>query len=126
MAGHGFFLLARGWMDNKVLAGESFCRRAAWVWLIEHAVFRPASVSVGGVRVDLRRGQLAVSIRYLAAVWRWSVNRVVRFLGDLETDTMVSTAADTGITVITVCNYEKYQFPVAVADTATDTGADTG
>ena len=125
MVTNGFYLMARGWTGNRVFGDESYCRRSAWVWLIEHAAFRTTEVSVAGLYVNVLRGQLAASIRYLAAVWGWGVNRVQHFLDDLRRNMMVDTATDTGITVITICNYERYQFPVEVADTRLDTGADT-
>jgi hypothetical protein len=42
--------------------GEPYCRRAAWAWLIEHAVWKPRITIVsGGVPVALERGQLCRS-----------------------------------------------------------------
>ena len=40
-------------------------------------------------------------------------------------DSSVATATDTPQTIITLCNYEKYQRPFSAADTATDTPTDT-
>jgi hypothetical protein len=125
MARLNYYLLTRGWMENKALAGEKFCKRSAWAWLIERAAFRDTSASVGGVHVDLKRGQVAVSIRFLARAWGWGDKRVQRFLGVLRSVRMVTTEATTGVTVITLCNYDRYQFPVEVATTPATTEATT-
>jgi hypothetical protein len=45
--------MARGWLDHK-LFDNVHCERAAWAWLIEHAVWRrrrspdPATLSSAG------------------------------------------------------------------------------
>jgi hypothetical protein len=75
--------------------------------------------------ITLQPGQLSHSIRFLAKAWRWGPNRVRRFLNDLAMDGSVDTATDTAQTLITLCNWGKYQRPFAEADTATDTPADT-
>jgi hypothetical protein len=50
---------------------------------------------------------------------------VQRFLRDLTMDGSVATATDTAQTLITLCNWDKYQRPFSEADTATDTATDT-
>ena len=72
----------------------------------------------GGKIVNLERGQLSDSLRYMATAWGWSVNRVSRFLRRLETDTQITTQTDTAQTVITICNYDKYQKPPAADEHA--------
>ena len=69
----GFYLMHRGWMDNpSSRAGhDPFCRRAAWVWLIEEAAWADRRVSLGGKTVTLHRGQLTHSVRFMAQAWNW-------------------------------------------------------
>lgn len=107
----GYYKMHRGWMNHPALSGarESFCRRAAWAWLVEAASWKPRRVNIAGRTIELQRGQLTASLRYLAEAWGWSVGAVRRFIERIETDTLVSTDTGTGQLVITVCNYEKYQ-----------------
>lgn len=111
-----YYLLHRGWLDHELFGeDEPFCRRAAWAWLIEHAAYTARQVRIAGKLVTLQRGQLTFSLRYLARAWGWGHERVRRFLRDLAERDMIETANVTGgetpQTVITICNYERYQAP---------------
>lgn len=64
---------------------------------------------INGQIVELERGQLSHSIRFLSIRWDWSISRVNRFLKRLKTETMIETENETGQNVITICNYETYQ-----------------
>lgn len=102
---HGYVFLWRGWMNHPVLAKGAgpFTRREAWAWLIEHAAWHDQ----GG----LRRGQLSVTQRFLASAWKWPRMSVKRFLDELSGTEMLKSEHKngTGKSLITVCNYEKYQ-----------------
>lgn len=117
----GYYLMHRGWMDNPVFGGsrqEPYCRRSAWVWLIEHAQYEDATVLIGGKPIELRRGQLSYSYRYLASAWGWSEAKVRRWCVAVASAKMISCVSDAGQAVITICNYEKYQNLPRVADAA--------
>lgn len=59
--------------------------------------------------MTLARGQLCASRSQLAEAWGWSPSAVERFLTRLQTEQMIGREAGQGRTVITICNYEKYQ-----------------
>jgi hypothetical protein len=117
----GYFKLERGWSENVAFDDEPLTQREAWIWLIEHAAWRDTVMSVGRERYQVKRGQLAASLRYLAACWQWSKDRVHRFLARLRDEQMVATADATHATIITICNYTKYQDREDVGATATAT-----
>lgn len=124
MTSGGFYLMARGWMDNPALqTSEPFSRPQAWIWLIEHAAYAETRQDVGGKTVTVFRGQLSTSYRMLGAEWRRPIAWVQRFIRRLQTDTMVDTATDTGRLLITICNYDKYQCAPRAGDTPPDTPA---
>lgn len=104
--GHGFF------------ADEPMTEREAWVWMIMEARWKPAQKRIGGVMVDLERGQLAASVRFMAGAWQWTAPRVQRFLKRLIGAKMICSKTDTGLTIITICNYEEFQVQIEGADTA--------
>jgi hypothetical protein len=122
---HGYYRMARGWLDHELFDGEPYCPRAAWEWLIAQAVWRPKTIS--GTPFTLDRGQLSYSLRYLAEAWQWSIARVRGFLAKLAKRHMIRTdhvtGSRTGRLVITVCNYERYQGRNAADRTAGDTEA---
>lgn len=120
----GFYAMHRGWMDHPVFSRpKEMSEREAWLWLIENAAYKARRYRVGVIVVDLERGQLAVSIRHLADQWGWSKSRVDRFLTKLSGHQMIGTAAGQGVTVITVCNYTKYQDARDSDETETGTAA---
>lgn len=120
MSERGWFALDRGWFDHPSFKCEPYTEREAWAWLISEAAFSAHSRRVGSVRVELRRGQVAHSLRYMAEKWDWNEPKVRRFLGRLKTDAMIDLASDAGVTVVTICNFDKYQRKAIDADAASD------
>lgn len=120
MSERGVFAVDRGVFDHPIFAPEPFTEVMAWLWLISAACWQAKRVRVGKAMVDLERGQLAFSTRFMAVKWKWSESRVRRFLKRLETDAMLTTHATHSSTVITLCNYDKYSFGRRTDDVGTD------
>ena len=107
--GEGYIALSRKYFEHAFwLEKKEYDRADAWLDLIRRSNYRPNRVVVNNRFIDLKRGELVASIRYLARQWGWSVNRVQNFLKLLRLDTMIDTRTDQGITVIKLCNYEHY------------------
>ncbi|TWA74154.1 hypothetical protein FBZ82_101169 [Azospirillum brasilense] len=114
----GFYLMHRGWLDHPAFGGarEPYCRRAAWVWLVEHACWKYERQNIAGKTVALRRGQLSFSLRFLAKAWGWDAEKVRRFCLRLADEKMIETESEAGQMVITICNYDEYQVPVSPSE----------
>lgn len=125
MSERGVFAVDRGVWEHPIFADEPFTEREAWLWMVSAAVWTAKRVRVGRATVDLQRGQLAFATRFLAERWKWAHSKVVRFLKRLETDTMVTTLATRETTLITICNYDQYQFGRNTNETQTGTQTDT-
>lgn len=126
MSERGVFAIDRGIWDHPMFADEPFTEREAWAWLIGEASFKPRARNIGGKIVRLERGQLAASVRFMAERWQWSKSRVDRFLKRLKTETMIGTDAGTGLLVITINNYSKFQrVSLPERDTQRDDDGDT-
>jgi hypothetical protein len=119
----GYFLLNRGLLEHPALAGDA-ARQGAFVWLIEHASFAARPFNIQGKTIQLARGQVAASLRYLAAKWGMSEPGVRRFITRLKTDALVDARTDAGVTVITICGYEEMQAGSPAADAPSDAPAD--
>jgi hypothetical protein len=114
----GYIKLHRGWRDNPIFKGE-YSRADAWVWLLEQACWRETKARIKGESVTLQRGELTFSIRFMADAWGWSKSRVDRFLADLRAESMIETRSKIGTTagrkagqgqsILSICNYAKYQ-----------------
>lgn len=105
----GLYTISRAVFDHPAFKQEPFTEREAWVWLIGEAQWKNNRKRINGQIVELERGQLSHSIRFLSIRWDWSISRVNRFLKRLKTETMIETENETGQNVITICNYETYQ-----------------
>ena len=57
----------RGWMNHPAFRNND--DRVAWVWIIEHAVFRETTISIKNKPVKLKKGELSYSQRYLSEAW---------------------------------------------------------
>ena len=104
----GFAALYREAVDHPLFVGDS-SRLGAWTYLVLKACWKPTKFNIGGKITDLDRGQLCVSRSQLSEAWGWKPSAVERFLVRLETEQMIGRATGQGRTVITICNYAKYQ-----------------
>jgi hypothetical protein len=110
MSERGVFAVDRGIWEHDVLVDDNpFSRREAWLWLLSEAAWKPHRRRLAGRPVELNRGQLAASLRFMASKWRWAEPRVRRFLKTLEIEGMIDATTGAGITLITICKYDKYQ-----------------
>lgn len=119
----GYFLFHRGIFRHEIFNDEPFTEREAWVWLIGEAAWKPVKVRAGRAVVDLERGQLAHAHRYLAQAWSWHPSKVYRFLMRLAQAGMIETLAKHETTLITICNYDKYQTTRNDGETQTEESA---
>src|SRR5689334_21579460 len=71
-----------GLRSPATCSGDSFFRheqmsqREAWIWLVAGAAWFPRQRRIETHVVDLNRGQLAVSVRFLAEAWRWEPTKL--------------------------------------------------
>ncbi|MCC8956146.1 hypothetical protein H8B02_22755 [Bradyrhizobium sp. Pear77] len=124
MSERGVFAIDRGIWDHPTFANEPLTEREAWIWLIGEASFKARTRRIGSAVIELKRGQLAASLRFMAEKWGWTDSRVRRFLERLKIDSMIGTATDAGVTVVTVSNYNKYQRVSLPSDAARDAQSD--
>ena len=97
--------------------GKRFSNFEAWLWLLFEAVWKSQRIRVTNGRaaeyLTLERGQLSHSRSYMANAWGWTEKRVRGFLFRLERDRQIELQTGHLQTVITICNYELYQNPLA-------------
>lgn len=105
----GGVIIARNLWNDPAFQNEPFSEREAWVWMICEAGWKPREKRVGKVIVQLDRGQLAASIRFMAEAFSWHRNKADRFLKRLEKCNLIRVESGTGVNVITLCKYNEYQ-----------------
>jgi len=105
----GFIQLHREVQDNWVWD----CERSngqAWVDLLLWAAWKDTTKVINNRLFKLDRGQLVASVSYLKSHWRWSDGRVRNFLKRLKNYEMIEIDSSKFISVITICNYDRYNF----------------
>ena len=107
MTTEGFICISRGITAHWIWSNPVLFQR--WIWMILTANYDNREVAFCGHRVSLQRGQLAVNLSYLSKLWHISSQAVSKFLVKLEVEGMVSRSVDDKVTVITICNYDRYQ-----------------
>ena len=121
MANRGYVLLHRSLQDCWIwFDDDRFSKGQAWVDLILLANHKDTKISFKEGLITVKRGQFITSIRKLSERWGWAYNTTKRFLNILESDNMLMCESDNKKTLITVVNYEKFQFD----DESTDAQAD--
>lgn len=109
------------WTDDD----EKFDKRSAWIDLLLLANHKNVKIAFDGKLIVVERGQHITSIRKLATRWNWSTNKVTRFLDLLASDQMIIRESDTKKTLITIVNYDVYQFSEDTNETLTRQQRDT-
>lgn len=125
MSNDGWFTISRKLLDCDLWLAEPFTRGQAWIDLIGLARFRAGHVRIKGLRIDLRKGQLAYSEVGLSVRWRRSRGWVRRLLTELENDQRIAQQKNNVTTLITIINYEAYQSGDTANSTADDTAEST-
>lgn len=121
MKARGFIAVDRSIFDHPIFRRRPD-RLAAWEWLIASAAWKPEGRRGDFGVVHLERGQLPASLRSLGRMWGWPKSNVDCFLKRLVREKMIcvektrtATRTVTGtplayeISIITICNYEKFQ-----------------
>lgn len=115
---NGWVKLHRTFVDSDLWISEPFTKGQAFVDLFLNANHKNKSFWVRGIEIKVERGQIAWSEVTMATRWRWSRNKVRRFLKWLEKDgkTIQQTIQRT-TTLITLVNYDKYQSDETTSET---------
>ena len=88
---------------------EPFDKIGAWIDLLLTANHADAKLLFNGELITVQRGQILTSVRKLSVKWKWSVNKVYRFLKLLESDKMLQKESNKDRTLLTIVNYSVYQ-----------------
>lgn len=112
MSDDPFLMLSRGYFDHALWAEERVYSRAeAWLDLVRMAAWNGHKRLIGVTMVDIPRGGIVAAERFLSDRWMWSRTKVRAFIDLLESERMVTRKKDQGISVISLCNYERFNTP---------------
>lgn len=121
----GWIKLYRTLNEHMLWSGEPYSKGQAWVDILLWANHKDSQIMLKGQKVVIKRGQQGRSIVTLVNKWKWSRNKVVRFLKFLKTEHMIDFETNHLTTTITICNFDRYQDHDPDGDTADDTAERT-
>ena len=103
----GWILLHRSILKHWVWLSPLHTHR--WIYILLNASYEERQVEFSSKVVTIKRGQLLTTYRQLQADWKTSSDVVHNFLKALERNNMIAVDATKDWTMITVCNYDKFQ-----------------
>tara|TARA_Y100000310_G_scaffold153791_1_gene153290 strand:- start:7192 stop:8244 length:1053 start_codon:yes stop_codon:yes gene_type:complete len=110
MRRRGFILIDRNLLDHPLYKKKPFDHTHAWLDILMLASFKDRRVYWMDDIVELKRGQLVTSLRYLANRWGWSTTKVRKAISRWTKAGSIKTHAEhTTGTLISVIEYERYQ-----------------
>ena len=124
-SGKGFVVADRDLFQHPIWLDEPFTKGQAWMDLIALANHQNTTLYVRGKSIEGKRGEVNRSYRFLAKRWKWSVDKVRRFIAFLEAEQMVRHETRQRETVITLCNYCYFQDRYRKNETQNETQNET-
>jgi len=117
MSSQGRIRIYRQSQENEIYFSEPFTRRQARTDLLLTTSFNDWIIIVRGNIINVKRWQNWYSEETLAKRWKWSRDKVRRYLNYLETIQQIIQQKSKVKSIITIINYDKYQ----TNDTTDDT-----
>ena len=105
----GYVSVYRSVLSDDFWVSEKFTRGQAWIDLLLLAKYKDGFFYNRGIKVDYRRGDVTEGIINLAKRWKWSRNKVQKFINDLEKEGQIGQQKSNVITLISISNYNIYQ-----------------
>ena len=108
MPSNGYLRLERAvfshpfWMEERV-----FSRAEALLDLLQLAAYADHQTHVLGRIIDIPRGGIAISVRFLERRWGWSNTTVCKFLAILKKEGALTTEKRQGITIALLRDVER-------------------
>ena len=117
-----YFMIPRRLFAEGAFNAEPYSKREALLDLIQMASIETKMVTMGGLNMQIERGQVLASVRFLAKKWGWSNDRTIRTLRAFESEHFIERNPNTTISTISICNFDLYSGePNTNENTPTDT-----
>lgn len=98
-----FLFQSKYWAEKRI-----YSHAEAIIDLLQTASYKAITKNFNNRKIELQRGQLVASNRFLSARWGWTESRVRRFLRKLLEEGLFNINIIQKINVITVVNYSKF------------------
>lgn len=112
MSDDPFLMLSRAYFEHALWTEPRvFSRAEAWLDCVRLAAWRAHRRLIGGMMIEIPRGGIVASERFLSDRWQWSRTKVRSFVDLLSEDRMIIRKKDQGQTLLLLCNYERFNTP---------------
>lgn len=106
----GYIILHRQLQDHWMWqTSEPMTIREAWITILFKVNHCDNKVFVKGALYECKRGQSVMSIDSWCKLFNWQRGRVRSFFRSLQNDGMILINGSKYTTMLTVCNYDRYQ-----------------
>lgn len=116
MSSVGYVRLYRSLLGHPAFRNDG--EAMAFAWMVVRAQWQHTRVRYKERAIELRRGQLAISTRDMAMAMDRDKAWIERLWKRLKSETMIETACETGVTVVTILNYDVFQGDQDTGETA--------
>jgi hypothetical protein len=107
----GYIKLYRQIQDHEIWRDP--VRAFAWIDLLMLASFNGHTVRIKNRPIEIERGDVVVSFRFLQKRWKWGSRKTQRFIGWLLRDRMMTEkqhgSGHGSPSIYTIVNYDRYQ-----------------
>lgn len=119
----GWIKLYRSSFENELYFQEPFTKYMAWIDLLLLANHKDSFFTKKGHKIVVPRGTVARSMKELSERWKWSINKVDRFLTYLGSQEIgqVKLQKSNVTTLVSIIKYETYQSGEKQMNTQMDT-----
>ena len=111
MTNEGFICVSRSIVSHWIWNNPVYFQR--WVDMIMMANWEDKEVQIAHHQLTVQRGQFVTALHSLAVRWSISRQAVSKFMVKLSDDKMVDTLVYGKVTIVTICNYDRYQLKTA-------------
>ena len=113
MTNEGFICVSRSIVSHWIWNNPVYFQR--WVDMIMMANWEDKEVQIAHHQLTVQRGQFVTALHSLAVRWNISRQAVSKFMVKLSDDKMVDTLVYGKVTIVTICNYDRYQLKNGIA-----------
>lgn len=105
----GWIKLHRAIQEHWLWDDEPFTRGQAFIDLLLMVNHKDKKIMFNGELIEVKKGSKITSLRQLSDRWKWSTNKVKKYLEQLQKDGMINYKSDNKKTLLTIENYGVYQ-----------------
>lgn len=121
----GWIKLHRAIQEHWLWDDEPFTRGQAFIDLLLMVNHKDKKIMFNGELIEVKKGSKITSLRQLSDRWKWSTNKVKKYLEQLQKDRMINYKSDNKKTLLTIENYGVYQGQGNTEETQKEHRSDT-